>query len=354
LLKAENRQLVEAMERTVQGAEMKAAAMVEAALHDTIRPWYEPVHRTHETVQSLSGDVIERATGLLALQSSRDKHYGNRQVVLGRITECQSLLQQVVTARATALAPLPELAVMADELEAEIGRLRARLGDRGPVAGQLEGLLTVLNTAPDLERVGQLRAWADQSKLLGVFSDGDFAVVAEALHRKASELSDRAVILRRAPLLTPLQRFLDVFGSRSGGQTVLYVDGHNVLFVMAKCFGPYLDRRGAPRHEARQVLVERLEQAFGGDGTVVVRLYFDAPTASEDVLNDRFRVLYAGGVGPHRADRAIVRDLGYRAPDDVVALRVVTRDFGLARAAQDLRASRVDPQELLPFLGVSD
>ncbi len=350
LLKAENRRLAQEMEHSAKAAEGAAAAMVEAALHETIRPWYEPVHRTDETAKSLSKDLVERATGLLALQSSRDKHYGNRQVVMGRIRECETLLQQVETARATALAPLPELALMSEELAAEIRRLRVRLGERERVAGQLDGLLTVLNTAADLGHVAKLRAWADQSRELGVFSDGDFAIVAEALHRKVSELSDRAVIVRRAPLMTPLQRFLAAFGDVNSKQTVLYVDGHNVLFVMAQCFGPYLDRRGTPKHEARDVLRQRLQKAFGSEHTVMVRLYFDAPTASEDVLNERFRVLYAGGQGADRADRAILRDLGYRSPVDEVALRVVTRDLALARAAHDLRALRVDPQELLPFL----
>ncbi len=347
-LKEENAGLAQSLDDAREGARTQAVALAEAALHERIRPWFEPVDRADKVVHSLTGDLCARATQVLAIQSEHDRQYGNRRVLAGRLAECERLIRELDDARATALLPVPALAPMAVELRAEVERLRKALGHVEPASGHVTTALGVINAAANMDELRDLSELVEQTRRLGVFRDLEVGIIFEALHRKRTELFDREAARRRAPVLTPVERFIRIIGVDTLSDATIYVDGHNVLFLLARYIGSCLDERGVPTPAGRGVLTERLSLAFEGLQQLSVRLYFDGREDSETVVRDRLRVIYAGGIGPHRADRAILRDLTYQPPDSTAL--IVTRDIALAREAGKKRAARVDPQELAPFV----
>lgn len=127
------------------------------------------------------------------------------------------------------------------------------------------------------------------------------------------------------------------------------LDGHNILYAARPAFLEHLvdDHPGTA---AREALVQRLLLAFASPGPVV-SLYFDGSEPTTEARSDRVRVIYSGGEGDQRADRAILRQvLAHAAAGDVAAVVVVTRDITLARRARKRGASVMEPGAFLAML----
>ncbi|WP_405243726.1 NYN domain-containing protein [Lentisalinibacter salinarum] len=124
---------------------------------------------------------------------------------------------------------------------------------------------------------------------------------------------------------------------------MVLVDGHNLLFALRARFAEHLVE-GHPGADAREALVQALLDAFA-DAADLVRIYFDGATPHREQRSAQVEVIYPGGAGDQRADRAILRDLTER-PDEfpVGAITVVTRDIKLARRARKRGATIVDPE----------
>jgi len=122
---------------------------------------------------------------------------------------------------------------------------------------------------------------------------------------------------------------------------MILVDGHNLLYASRTRFAAQL-LDGHPGTAAREALVQQLVAVFDQPGQLV-RVYFDGSEAHAEQRSAQVEVIYPGGAGHQRADRAILDLLRELGSNDVDAAVVVTRDVKLARHARRRGASVVDP-----------
>ncbi len=127
------------------------------------------------------------------------------------------------------------------------------------------------------------------------------------------------------------------------------LDGHNILYAARPAFFEHLVD-GHPGTAAREALVQRLLLAFAAPGPAVY-LYFDGSEPVTEARSARLQVIYSGGEGDQRADRAILRQVSAHAvAGDGAAVVVVTRDIKLARRARKRGASVMEPGAFLAML----
>ena len=122
---------------------------------------------------------------------------------------------------------------------------------------------------------------------------------------------------------------------------MILVDGHNLLYASRTRFAAQL-LDGHPGAAAREALVQQLVAVFDQPGQLV-RVYFDGSEAHAEQRSAQVEVIYPGGAGHERADRAILDALRALGSNDVDTAVVVTRDVKLARHARRRGASVVDP-----------
>lgn len=93
--------------------------------------------------------------------------------------------------------------------------------------------------------------------------------------------------------------------------------------------------------------MRRLVAAFPAPGPGV-RLYFDGSEAGAESPSPNVQVIYPGGDGEQRADRAILKCVAELAGHGgTTPIVVVTRDLSLARRAKKRGASVVAPADFL-------
>jgi hypothetical protein len=142
-------------------------------------------------------------------------------------------------------------------------------------------------------------------------------------------------------------------------KSITFVDGHNVLYALRARFASQL-LDGHPGAVAREALVEQLVNVFDKSGHEV-RVYFDGGKARTEQRSAQVWVIYPGGLGDQRADRAILTALREQVGPDAAgpnaaehasvceasepaAMRVVvTRDIRLAKRARRRGATVIDP-----------
>lgn len=131
-----------------------------------------------------------------------------------------------------------------------------------------------------------------------------------------------------------------------GQFSTFILDGHNILYAARPAFLEQLVD-GHPGTAAREELVQRLLRVFTTPGHDVI-LYFDGDDPRQECRSDRVQVVYSGGDGDQRADRAILRQVTERAASgDAADMIVVTRDLKLARRARKRGAGIMAPAEFL-------
>lgn len=131
----------------------------------------------------------------------------------------------------------------------------------------------------------------------------------------------------------------------------LLIDGHNLLYATRPAFAAHLVD-GHPGTAAREALIEWLLRSFTPPGPPVT-LYFDGHEALTEARSARVEVIYSGGEGSQRADRAILKHLARLAATDPDApVTVVTRDIQLARRVRKRGAAVVDPVEFCASRGL--
>ena len=132
-------------------------------------------------------------------------------------------------------------------------------------------------------------------------------------------------------------------------QPTYILDGHNLLYAARQAFLEHLVD-GHPGSAAREALVQHLLRAFPPPGPEVL-LVFDGSEAKTEARSARLQVIYSGGEGEQRADKAILRLAAQHVQaDNAAPMVVVTRDIKLARRARKRGASVVDPAEFLLVL----
>jgi len=129
------------------------------------------------------------------------------------------------------------------------------------------------------------------------------------------------------------------------------LDGHNILYAARTAFLEQL-ADGHPGTAAREALVQRLLRVFTAPEHEVF-LYFDGSEPQREYRSGHLQVIYSGGAGDQRADRAILRHVTERAArGDAATVVVVTRDIKLARQARKRGASVMAPGEFLEAWGL--
>lgn len=124
------------------------------------------------------------------------------------------------------------------------------------------------------------------------------------------------------------------------------LDGHNILYACRQAFLEHLVD-GHPGTAARVELVRRVVAAFPAPGPEV-RVYFDGSEAGTESPSPNVQVIYPGGDGEQRADRAILKYVAELAGQGgTTPVLVVTRDLDLARRARKRGASIVAPGDFL-------
>ena len=139
----------------------------------------------------------------------------------------------------------------------------------------------------------------------------------------------------------------------------MLIDGHNLLYALRSRFMVHL-LDGHPGAVAREALVEQLATVFDKPGHEV-RVYFDGGEARTERRSAQVWVIYPGGAGDQRADRAILAALREQVGPDAAARNaaehgsiceaiepaatrvVVTRDIRLAKRARRRGATVIDP-----------
>jgi len=137
---------------------------------------------------------------------------------------------------------------------------------------------------------------------------------------------------------------------------IILIDGHNLLYALRPRFAAQLVD-GHPGTAAREALVAQLVAVFDQPGQVV-RVYFDGGEAHAEQRSPQVEVIYPGGAGDQRADRAILAALPHLGPQrgltpfaasqqrgqtPLADAVVVTRDIKLARRARKRGATVIDP-----------
>lgn len=134
------------------------------------------------------------------------------------------------------------------------------------------------------------------------------------------------------------------------GRTFI-LDGHNILYATRPAFLEQLVE-GHPGTAAREALVQRLLRVFTTPDHEVW-LYFDGIDPHRECRSGQVQVIYPGGDGDQRADRAILRQVTERAArGDAATVIVVTRDIKLARRARKRGAGIMAPAEFLEAWGL--
>lgn len=351
----ERRLAVRAREELEKGLEQRVGEGIAAGLDPAVRSWLAPVRKAESALAPPPAagreDLLARARRLLERQKEIDRHSGNRAEARTRLAALEEAAGAVRDARAEAIAPLPELAGMADELEREAERVRSLLG-LGEPAGELAPLLAVrANEAPSWDDLAGLRRFVDEAAALGALRGKALRLLFRKLDEAAGRLFDtfapRPLIVRPAPLneLAALRQAL-----AGPAPVLLMIDGHNVLHDLADLF-PGAGEKGGPGQAARQRLAELVAALAAPAAGAEVRLYFDGPERSETTLSRQARVIYSGGEGEHRADRALLADLEFaRGRDPAPPAFAVTADGDLARQARALGAALLHPQAFAVLL----
>lgn len=125
------------------------------------------------------------------------------------------------------------------------------------------------------------------------------------------------------------------------------IDGHNLLYACRQAFlGQLAD--GHPGSAARAELVRRIV-ASGPAAGAEVFVYFDGAEPNTERPANTVHVVYSGGDGDQRADRAILRHVNahFAGERRDAPLVVVTRDATLARRARKRGAAIMAPGEFL-------
>lgn len=131
------------------------------------------------------------------------------------------------------------------------------------------------------------------------------------------------------------------------GHALTYlIDGHNLLYACRQAFLEQL-ADGHPGTAARAELVRRLVAACPAPGPEVF-VHFDGAEPNTERPANNIHVVYPGGDGDQRADRAILRQLdALVAAGGAGTVVVVTRDIKLARRARKRGAEVIAPGEFL-------
>jgi len=327
--------------------------LLQRALSDRVRPWLARLEVVDKALSAGDGDLIPRAKRILAMQRERDRHCGNLEGMRNRRSECLELVAELDLAARSAIEVVPELDQVRSDLQSEIDRLNRYLGgDHEKLSPHIEQILKIVNQTSGLDELGAVRAHIENALSIGIYDRSEIEACFLAIQTKISMLLDAQLFANMQLPIDPLRMLRRQLGISDESDTILFVDGYNVLFHVTKVFARLYEKDGTPGAKARNFLISQLDIVFRDHADVRIHLYFDGPEENRYAYSDVLKVIYTGGKGAHRADQEILRDLQYfdNHHQGEYLARVVTRDMDLARKAYQLAARRIDPIELTGVL----
>ena len=287
-----------------------------------------------------ANDLPAAARALLARQRAQDLHFGNVKEILTKIEDMQQLIRDLEHAQATALKPLSGLTPMITKLQEEIYRLGQIVKDEPEEPNQVvRQLLARINGAASPVALSRIRAFAEEAASIAILDPDHRTLIEQALNQKHQRLIE--------PYGVPIPPgeetkwgacYPMIKAMQSNDHCIVLVDGHNVILRHKYLFEQYFEAgRAGPK--AREKLSRMIVRIFEGMRSEVV-LYFDGASPGVDVLSENIRVIYSGGKGANRADRAILEDLDVRRQRSAEGEHfLVTSDTDLAGRARQKGAS---------------
>ena len=328
---------------------------VGTALSDRLRQWLEPVISVEDALaESKQSDLLIRAAEALAKQRSVDRHFGNRVELTRVIEERRQMLAEIKRARIEALKPIPELASIAAALECEIGHLGRQIGLTGdPATSTSSALLARINAALSLDELSAVRRFIQQAANYELLRREELHRLYRATNDKAGQLYDTIQLPGEDRPGPPATTYFHPLHAVAQGQPfTLFIDGHNVLFLLEDLFGRWFEK-GIPGRKARVEFANSLLPIFDKPGADVM-LFFDGNDATEQALSDHVRVFYSGGTGDHRADNAILEHIAFSLQSSAsTPICLVTKDGDFARQAGAKGVTIMDPEEFATLLEIT-
>ena len=249
------------------------------------------------------------------------------------------------SARDAAIAARESAEAERDTAKAESERMRIKMRDlvafreecfqRREKTGELEEQRAALvdecrRLEAELERLG------DQQR--------------EAARETLSAFVNAAPIPTPPPTRTLRERLADAVHSEPPSarrRLRLLIDGHNVINLVPA----FANRIGVDSHETiRDAFVERLVAVQPQFGVCETEIYFDGAIRNDYNPGRNVRVHYSGGVGDHKADRAILDLLEFylEAGDYCV---VITEDGDFRSEALSLGSRVIGSRDFMDLLG---
>ena len=326
------------------------SSTVSEELNSSLHSWLrEPAALLAEVEKNPSADLTDRARQIIAKQEEIDRNAGNRRVLSDRLHTVRDLRDHVNALCRNSLNPLSELAGLLDELNAEANRLRSLLGfcDESEFIQNFMARIGQAGSPDDVAAYRQLLTSLNDARVL---DREDLRLLFEYCDRRMDLAYDKRMPEALSPgaAASPFHSLKEAVVHNH--EMIWLLDGHNILHALTDLFGE-LDSKGNPTEESRYRLSDALVALVGKADQCQIRLYYDGPERSEYSPSENVKVIYSGGEGDHKADRAVCAYLEYlRRTAPQVQAFVTTDDRDLRSRSTDAGANALSIDELYILL----
>ena len=332
-------------------------AGIQAEMQAVVRTWLaEPLRLSQaadEMTSKAKDDILERAKALHLSQGERDRHYGNRSRLRGRLEELRQSEATLLQAASEAINPLPELACVVLELQTEVARIESLLDEKSPANPMVQRFAALIRQADSQDDLERIRRLLQDLEASGCLIQTEIRRLYQEYHVCLGRLFDRFAP-RPLPVTPASDPALIVNRGLAKGEKFLWLlDGYNILFSLDDIFAESYED-GRPAAQARKRLLNMMKVLLAGtDGLADV--FFDGEVKGQENFSPQVKVVYSGGGGAsvrNRADQAIIDCLERQRPGAKVTRIVVTNDRELGERCQALGARVMPLQEFAAYLKV--
>lgn len=344
------------LKRRCETHDDEVRAGIQAEMQAVVRAWLaEPLRlgKAAELTFRAKGDILERSKAVLVSQGERDRHYGNRSRLRSRLEELRQAEATLLQAASEAINPLPELAGIVLEVQAEVARLESLLAEESPTNPMLQRFAALIRQAGSQDDLERIRRLLQDLEVSGCLNQTDIRHLYQDYHHCLGRLFDR--FAPRPLLVAPSgdPALIVNRGLAKGGKFLWLLDGYNILFSLGGIFADSFED-GRPTALARKRLLDRVQRLLAGTDCLA-DVFFDGEMHGQENFSPQVKVIYSGGGGPNvrnRADEAIIDCLERQRPGVDVSCVVVTNDRELGQRCQVLGARVMPLQEFAAYLRI--
>lgn len=340
-----------------ENQEQAVLALVQKELEEYHRKWIVAPEKfetaCRETLKlARDGDVLARAREVMARQREMDRASGNRGQLQARMEALRAAREEATGLAKDAITPLPALKTVIDDLGQEIAGIAAKLGMDAPApdfVGLAQARIAGAGDAKELQSINQ---WLDLMDEMGIVDARSMQNLYEAYHAKISLVYDTRQPVAIVPAREPQNALWRLKQGLAGNETMLLLlDGYNVILSLPDIYGG-VNPDKSPGEEVRSMLTAQLQRIAASSPACEIRIYFDGPVSGARSISGNVKVIFSGGEGDHRADRAICDDLDYECRERSAMTRIlITSDRELGSNAAQRGAQVVRVNEFAELLG---